>query len=116
MTDDLDIITNITPSPRGLRITLRGEINLHRAPALREQLLPLIQQERGNLLIDMTEVPHMDSSGLATLIEALRIVRNSGGRIILHDLPHRVRGLFEIAQLHKTFVIVQNLEEALDQP
>ncbi len=116
MTDEIEIITKVTPYAQGLQITLKGEINLHRAPGLREQLLPLLHQSPGSLLIDMTEVPHMDSSGLATLIEALRIVRTAGGRIILHDMPHRVRGLFEIAQLHKTFIIVDNLQDALKHP
>ena len=55
----------------------------------------------------------MDSSGVATFVEAMQLARRKGSRLVLCDLQERVRSIFEIARLDMVFTIVDSTEEAL---
>jgi anti-sigma B factor antagonist len=54
----------------------------------------------------------MDSTGLATLVEAMQQGRKFGTRIVLCALSDRVRSIIEIARLDSVFVIAANREAA----
>ncbi len=66
----------------------------------------------GRLIIDLSQVPYMDSSGVATLVEAMQIARRNKTELILCALPSKVFSIFEIARLDMVFKIVDTLEEA----
>ena len=90
-----------------------GEIDLSRAPSLRHHLNEAQASKPGSLVIDLSEVPYMDSSGVATLVEAMQIARRNKSRIILCSMQERVKSIFEIARLDVVFTIVENREIAL---
>ena len=54
----------------------------------------------------------MDSTGLATLVEAMQLGRRSGTRVVLCALADRVRSIIEIARLDTVFVIAPDREAA----
>ena len=89
-----------------------GDIDLSRAPALREHLGAVLRDRPARLIIDLVEVPYMDSSGVATFVEAMQLARKSGAELILCGLQERVRSVFEIARLDMVFKITDSLEEA----
>ena len=64
------------------------------------------------LIIDLSEVTYVDSSGLALLIEAMQGVAAYGGKFGLVGLQQTVRTIFEIARLDQVFRIFPNLEAA----
>ncbi len=82
-----------------------GEIDLHRSPEVKEMLLPLIQRKAPRILIDMSGVSYIDSSGLAVFIETLQRVLGYGGRFAIFGLQETVRNIFEIARLDQVFQI-----------
>jgi anti-sigma B factor antagonist len=90
-----------------------GEIDLSRAPALRHRLSEVQRGRPGRLIIDLSHVPYMDSSGVATLVEAMQVARRAGGRLVLCALQERVRSIFEIARLDMIFTIVGSPADAL---
>ena len=95
-------------------VSVQGEIDLHNSPELRTQLLGLLAQHNpGKLVINLSQVPYMDSSAVAVLIESLQKMRKTGGRVFLTDLQPRVRGLLEIARLETIFGLVNDEQEAL---
>jgi anti-sigma B factor antagonist len=51
------------------------------------------------LVVDLAQVPYMDSSGVATFVEAMQIARRVGSKLVLCALQERVRSIFEIARL-----------------
>lgn len=94
--------------------TLRGDIDLHNSPALRTALLKFLDEKQPKkLVLNLAEVPYMDSSAIAVLVEALQKIRKTGGKIYLTNLQPRVKGLLEIARLDSIFVVVASEEEAL---
>ena len=92
-----------------------GDIDLSRSPELRSQLAS-IQKDRppSRLVVNLESVPYMDSSGVATLVEAMQVSRKRGGQIVLCNMQDRVRSIFEIARLDMVFRIVPTLEDALN--
>ena len=93
-------------------VRVRGDVDLHTSPRLRELLLESARRTPGTLRIDLTEVPYMDSSGVGTMVFVKREVERAGQRVILIGLQPRVRSVFEITHLDKFFTIVATLDEA----
>ncbi len=93
-------------------ITPVGDVDLTASPLLRQEIKRVQVTAPKRLIVDLGSVGYMDSSGLATLIEAMQLARKSGTRIVLCALTDRVRSIFEIARLDSVFNIAGNLEEA----
>ena len=94
--------------------SLNGEIDLHNSPILRAALLKLLDENKpGKLVLNLAQVPYMDSSAIAVLVEALQKLRKIGGKIYLTNLQPRVKGLLEIARLDSIFVVTASEEDAL---
>jgi anti-anti-sigma factor len=95
-------------------IAVHGEIDLHNSPELRQEVLALLAEPGvKKLVLNLAEVPYMDSSAIAVLVEALQKLRKIGGKICLTDLQPRVRGLLEIARLDSIFVLAKDEADAL---
>jgi anti-sigma B factor antagonist len=74
----------------GAVLTVNGRVNIDSSPALRDRLLAIMQQDSPPLLtIDLSAVPYIDTSGLATLVEALKLARavKTRLRLRLHERP-----------------------------
>jgi anti-sigma B factor antagonist len=115
---DLRTDTDLVPVARkdgdALLATVRGEIDLHNSPELRTALLDLISRTSPKkLILNLSQVPYMDSSAIAVLVEMLQKLRRAGGKICLTNLQPRVKGLLEIARLDSIFILVATEEEAL---
>ena len=91
-------------NPNGI-LALEGEVDLHRAPEIRAALAPLVAQKVPRLLIDLTKVRYIDSSGLAVFIETLQRVMAYGGTFGLFGLSESVRAIFHVACLDQVFRI-----------
>jgi anti-sigma B factor antagonist len=90
-----------------------GDVDLTASPVLRQELKRVQGKRPARLVVDLTLVPYMDSSGVATLVEAMQIARKNGTRMVLCALADRVRSIFEIARLDTVFVIVATSDAAM---
>ena len=90
-----------------------GDIDLSGAPALRQQISQAQQEHPTRLIVDLSGVPYMDSSGLATLVEAMQIARRNDALLIICSLQDKVRSIFEIARLDMVFKIAQSRDDAI---
>ena len=94
-------------------LELLGDVDMQSSPGLRTQLLKLVEGRATTIIVNLAEVEFMDSSGLATLVEALQATRQRGGKLKLVNLCPRVRSIFEIARLDAIFEIFDTEAEAL---
>lgn len=94
-------------------LPLEGEIDLHVAPQLSASLANLIASKPANVVVDLSKVTYIDSSGLAALIEAMQNVARYGGKFALAGLQESVRPIFEIARLDQVFRIFPDTASAL---
>ena len=112
--------TDLVPAARtdgdALVMAVRGEIDLHNSPELRTELLDLLARHAPKrLVLNLAQVPYMDSSAIAVLVEALQKVRKAGGQVLLTDLQPRVKSLLDIARLGSIFVLCKDEAEALSK-
>ncbi len=87
-------------------VALEGEIDLNESPRVLAQLNPLIAKKLPQVYVDLSKVSYIDSSGLATFIDAMQRVQAYGGEFALVALRDNVRKIFEIARLDQVFKIL----------
>jgi anti-sigma B factor antagonist len=92
-----------------LVVTPVGEIDLSTSPQLRQSLQAALVDGDTRVIVDLAEVPYMDSSGVATLVEALQVCRRQHRELVLVRLTSRVASIFQISKLDSVFTICDDL-------
>jgi anti-sigma B factor antagonist len=94
-------------------LSLEGEIDLHVSPRVAISLRQMIAKKPKQLLVDLSRVTYLDSSGLAVLIEAMQNVEQDGGSFAIVGVQEAVRAIFDIARLDQVFRIFPDVNAAL---
>jgi len=92
-------------------VSIEGEIDFYSSPDIRRELLALAKIAHACVAIDLEKVSYIDSSGVATFIEAMQRLRKVDGKIALLALCESVRHVFEIARLESVFSIYDSKED-----
>jgi anti-sigma B factor antagonist len=83
---------------------------------MREAIVRTASARTPMVVVDLSGVSYMDSSGVATLVEGLQLSRTYGGAFRLAGLGGAVREVFRFAKLEKVFQIYPDANEALAGP
>ena len=94
-------------------LSLEGEIDLHVSPRITAELRDLIKQNPEKLVIDLSKVSYIDSSGLAMLISAMQKVEAYRGKLYLAGMQPDIEMIFEMSRLDHAFRIRRDVAEAL---
>jgi anti-sigma B factor antagonist len=92
---------------------VEGEIDINSSPAIKKSFDKLLQSKTPKIIVNLSKVTYVDSSGLATLVEILKNMRSYGGRLRLTNLSSKIKSLFEITKLEKLFEIMADEQEAI---
>ena len=88
----------------GILAFLSGSVDMDSSPEVRDQLLLIVRAADPKIVsIDLSGVTQFDSSGLATLIDALRTARTSKTQLTLRGLQGRLLHLFELTGILSLF-------------
>jgi anti-sigma B factor antagonist len=90
-----------------------GEIDINSSPAIKKSFDKLISQKAPKVIVNLSKVTYVDSSGLATMVEMLKNMRSYGGRMRLACMSPKIKSLFEITKLEKLFEILTDEEAAI---
>ncbi len=93
-------------------VKLTGEIDVSVAPKLRSLLKELIEGGQENLVIDLTEVPFIDSSGLGILVIAFKLAKAKNGAIKFVGARPEVMKVIRLTRLDRHFQLYESLEQA----
>jgi anti-sigma B factor antagonist len=94
-----------------------GAIDLHVSPELRASLRAIIDEQKPKrLVVDLSQVPYIDSSGLAVLIGAMQSLELEGGVFLLAGAQEGVRMILESARLDQYFRLFPDVEAAAAAP
>lgn len=97
----------------GAIVRLNGRLNIESSPLLRDRLLCLLRDlSVKNVIVDLMKVSYIDSSGIATLIEALKFARHRGVALHLRGLEGRLLHLFEVTGVLSLFELNGNASTA----
>lgn len=94
-------------------VAVSGEVDLYSSPRMREAILAGVSRKNPRVVVDLQRVTYMDSSGIATLVEALQLTRKHSGRLVIAGLSERVREIFELARLESVFELSPSVADAL---
>jgi anti-sigma B factor antagonist len=87
----------------GDKVAIHGRITIATSGEMRRMLSNALRAKPANVSVDLSDVSYIDTSGLATLLEALRTARKQGTRLILGGMQDQPRYLFEITHLDSLF-------------
>lgn len=102
----------VTREASSVLMNISGEVDMRSSPDLRTAITQEWEKPAPRMIIDLSGVSYVDSSGVGTLVEAKRHVERTDGRLILVNLQPRVRSVFEISHLVQFFTICQSVDEA----
>ena len=95
-------------------IEVKGDIDLYSSPQVRQTILDTLNQKTAKrVIVDLTGVRYVDSSGVASLVEGLQLSRKSQVRFALCGLNKAPRQVLELTRLIKVFEIHDTLDAAL---
>ncbi len=94
-------------------ISLSGDIDLETSPGVRTVLLDCVAMRRA-IIVDMSAVSYIDSSGVASLVEAYQTARKSDTRFGLARVSEAAMRVLELARLDKVFTIHDEVRDGLE--
>ncbi|CAG1004649.1 Putative anti-sigma factor antagonist [Myxococcaceae bacterium] len=94
-------------------ITFAGKLDASNGQRVREGLKDHVANGRPFLVIDLSDVGFVDSTGLSALVSAFKISREHAGEVVLAGLRPPVRTLVELTRLHHVFRIYATAQDAV---
>ena len=94
-------------------LPLHGEIDLNVSPQLATAFSEMVQTKPPKVVVDLTHVTYIDSSGLAVLIVGMQQVKEYGGKFALVGVQNDVRSILETARLDQFFATYPHIDAAL---
>jgi anti-sigma B factor antagonist len=108
---------NIVTENRGRRTVLsvkEGRLDAHNSGELKDRILKVLEEGGRNLIVDLSDVQFIDSSGLGALLSGYKNANLRSSAFALASLQPRVKSMFELTRLHRVFEIYPGLQEAMD--
>lgn len=94
-------------------VAVGGEVDVYSAPALKASLTELLQAGAASVVVDLSEVAFLDSTGLGALVEARSATVEAGGSLPLVCSQERILKLFSITGLDGVFSIHSSVDDAV---
>ncbi|HEY9577371.1 MAG TPA: anti-sigma factor antagonist [Pseudobacillus sp.] len=95
----MNITIDVKETEQQTKVRIAGEIDAYTAPKFRETVFPYTEKENSNIVIDLSEVSYMDSTGLGVFVGLFKSLNANGGTLQLVGLSERLRRLFDITGL-----------------
>ena len=102
----------VPPSGAGV-ITLRGEIDVHTAPLLRQRIVDLVDDGVRAIVVDMASVDFVDSTGIGVLTEASKRATAHGATLSLVLTRDPILKILQMSAPGETLPIYRSRDEAL---
>ncbi|MBI1877082.1 MAG: STAS domain-containing protein [Chloroflexi bacterium] len=95
-----------------LLVRLKGRLDAATSSEVKTTLKQQIEAGHLQIIVDLQDVPFIDSSGLAALVSGLRLAREKGGSIALSSIQAQAYIVFRLTMLDRVFAIYSSPEEA----
>lgn len=94
-------------------VAVNGEVDVYSAPALKDKIAELLEAGQSTLIVDLSGVGFLDSTGLGVLVEARTAATEAGGALPLVCSQERILKLFTITGLDGVFSIHPSVDDAV---
>ena len=92
-------------------VALNGDVDLQTSPLVRQKLLECLESNT-KVVVDLSAVNYIDSSGVASLVEAFQLSRKKGASFSLASVSSAAMRVLSLARLDKVFTIHPSVEAA----
>lgn len=106
----VNVSIDVQESDRKVRVKLKGEIDAYTAPKVRNVLLPPAEKHGIKIIIDLSAVTYMDSTGLGVFVGLFKKLRENDGHLSLEGMSERLHRLFDITGLAEVMGINNEVE------
>jgi anti-sigma B factor antagonist len=96
-------------------VEVRGEVDIYTSSLLRERLVEVVEAGAKRVVVDLSQVDFLDSSGLGVLVGALKRLRTAGGDLSLVCQQEKLLKIFRITALDRVFALHETVEAATPQ-
>lgn len=98
-----------------LIVDIKGELDHHTAKDAREELTRLIEDRSiKNMIIDLSALKFMDSSGIGVFIGRYKVLAERNGKMGVYGLSTHIRKIWEISGLYRIIQVYDDLHQSLD--
>lgn len=94
-------------------LMVKGEIDIYTAPMFKQAVVGLVSDGNTNVVIDLSGVTFMDSSGFGTLLGATRRLRPAGGGLHLAGANSTIQRMLRLTRLDTIMELYDTAEEAV---
>lgn len=94
-------------------VALSGDVDLHYSPEARRHILEQLNHNK-NVLVDLSGVSYIDSSGIASLVEGFQLARNKKLQFGLFGVSDAAQQVLQLARLDKVFQIKDSIGDFLE--
>jgi len=95
-------------------VDVQGDIDLYNSPEVRKIILEELKEKKvPRLIVNLSGVRYIDSSGVASLVEGLKVSRTLSSRFMLYGLSPAAREVLELSRLIRVFEVFATEQEAL---
>ncbi len=96
-----------------LIVALSGELDVESSQKMKNDVRKKISSETSNIVIDLTNVNYVDSSGLGTLIALQKDARFNGGSLCIVGASQQIKRVMKMTNLDKLFQLYDKLDEVI---
>lgn len=94
-------------------MSVEGEVDVYTSPQVKQELVALAESGVTHVILNLSQVEYLDSTGLGVLISGLKRLRENGGNLALVGPGMRILRIFEITGLDRIFDIYPTEQDAL---
>jgi len=102
----------ITEQEGAVIVSFEGDVDLQTSPDARKVLLECVQRKK-LILVDLSKVGYIDSSGVASLVECFQSARKVGQNLALVSVSDGALRVLQLARLDKVFKICDTVEDGI---
>ncbi len=96
----------------GIVVAFEGDVDLQSSPDARKVLLDCVGMGK-SVVVDLSKVGYIDSSGVASLVESFQSARKGGRNLVLASVSEGALRVLKLARLDKVFTICDSVEDGL---
>ena len=90
-----------------------GELDLHTAPTLQSEIDSALEQDLARMVVDLSKVDFMDSTGLSVIVAAVAAMRAQGGEVRVVTGADKITKVFTLTGVDQQVGMFGSLEEAM---
>ncbi|MEZ6196975.1 MAG: STAS domain-containing protein [Planctomycetota bacterium] len=94
-----------TEGPEGVTLIVSGDVDMESSPKLRDEIKKCLKAKPGKIRLRLHDVPYIDSSGVAVLIEGMRWCKKKGADYSLVAISDNVKAVLDLSKLYGVFTV-----------